>query len=97
MNFLFPMGMMGRLPFHRPFFTLVMFTVSITVMNSNIYCIDMAQDYYFIQPQAVSELAATATAGSPGRHALKYKTPLATPQATVVAAAAAVATSSETA
>ena len=38
---------------------------------------------------------ATATAGSPGRHALKYRTPLATPLATVVAAA--VATNSDTA
>ena len=45
--------------------------------------------------KAVSELAAAATAGSPQHYALKYRMSLATPQATVVAAA--VATNSDTA
>ena len=44
-----------------------------------------------VEHMAVSELPATATAGSPRRHALKYRTPLATPLA------AAVATNSDTA
>ena len=48
-----------------------------------------------MKSQAVSELAAMATAGLPRRHALKYRTPLAKPQATVVAAA--IATNLETA
>ena len=30
---------------------LVMFPVSITVMNANIHCTNMAPDYYFVQPQ----------------------------------------------
>ena len=45
--------------------------------------------------EAVSELAATAAAESPRRHALKYRTPLATPQAMDVAAG--IATYAETA
>ena len=46
---------------------------------------------------AVSDLVATATAtaGSPHLHALKYRTPLATPLTTVIAAA--VATNSDVA
>ena len=53
------------------------------------------QQAYISQSKAGSELAdtATATAGSPRHHALKYRTPLATPMSTVVAAA--VATNSD--
>ena len=30
---------------------MVMFPVSITVMNPNIHCANMVPDYYFVQPQ----------------------------------------------